>query len=254
MKDYKVVLQKVRPPERDCPLQQPELTDETILERKQKLLCAMRAHGWDQLIVYGDIEHGSNFEYLVGFLPRFEEALLLLDGDGACTLVLGNENLNKGTKARVPAMIVHAPQFSLPNQPCGEKLPLAEILRQAGVRQNAVIGLAGWKLFTNPNEDTEQMSDVPGYILQALQKAGVKPLCQCNGNFYWGKRRKNHQQCQRGGTLRIRGCLGIGLCTGRDGSCGTRCAGMEAGRGIAATRPAYQYCYHCGQRPALYKR
>lgn len=173
MKDYKVVLQKVRPPERDCPLQQPELTDETILERKQKLLCAMRAHGWDQLIVYGDIEHGSNFEYLVGFLPRFEEALLLLDGDGACTLVLGNENLNKGTKARVPAMIVHAPQFSLPNQPCGEKLPLAEILRQAGVRQNAVIGLAGWKLFTNPNEDTEQMSDVPGYILQALQKAGV---------------------------------------------------------------------------------
>ena len=57
MKDYKVVLQKVRPPERDCPLQQPELTDETILERKQKLLCAMRAHVWDQLIVYGDIGH-----------------------------------------------------------------------------------------------------------------------------------------------------------------------------------------------------
>ena len=40
MKDYKVVLQKVRPPERDCPLQQPELTDETILERKQKLEAA----------------------------------------------------------------------------------------------------------------------------------------------------------------------------------------------------------------------
>lgn len=34
----------------------------------------MKEESFDVLIVYGDLEHGSNFEYLTGFLPRFEEA------------------------------------------------------------------------------------------------------------------------------------------------------------------------------------
>ena len=42
------------------------LTDETIEERKQKVLANMAKAGLDKLVVYGDVEHGSNFEYLVG--------------------------------------------------------------------------------------------------------------------------------------------------------------------------------------------
>ena len=172
MREYKVILRDVRPPEADCPSEQVELTDATICERKEKLLRSMRERGLEQLIVYADMEHGANFEYLVGFLPRFEEAVLILNQDESCALILGNENLNKGCKARIQAQIFHAPQFSLPNQPQGEELSLPEIFRKAGVRENAVIGLAGWKLFTNSNEDTSELFDMPGYILRAIQRAG----------------------------------------------------------------------------------
>lgn len=43
--------------------------------------------------MYADKEHGGNFEYLTGFIPRFEEALLVLHREGEAVLVLGNENL-----------------------------------------------------------------------------------------------------------------------------------------------------------------
>lgn len=173
MREYNVILDSLKPPEPDCPSEQVELTDTTICERKEKLLHSMRAEGLDQLVIYADMEHGANFEYLVGFLPRFEEAVLILNQDGSCALILGNENLNKGGKARIAAQIFHAPQFSLPNQPRGEELPLADIFRKAGIRIEADIGLVGWKLFTNPREDRKHMFDIPGYILQAVQKAGT---------------------------------------------------------------------------------
>ena len=47
------------------------------------------------MLIYGDLEHGSNFEYLTGFLPRFEEALLAVHQNGTAYLLLCNENLNK---------------------------------------------------------------------------------------------------------------------------------------------------------------
>ena len=37
----------------------------------------MQEENFDILVIYADLEHGSNFEYLCGFLPRFEEALWL---------------------------------------------------------------------------------------------------------------------------------------------------------------------------------
>jgi len=58
-------------------------------------LAAARARmaedGLDALVVYGDREHFANLAYLTGFDPRFEEALLLLDRDGAGKLLVGNE-------------------------------------------------------------------------------------------------------------------------------------------------------------------
>ena len=47
-------------------------------ERKAKVLRKMKERGIEQLIVYGDVEHGGNFEYLVGYFTRFEESLLIL--------------------------------------------------------------------------------------------------------------------------------------------------------------------------------
>ena len=68
------------------------LSDETMQNRKACLLEKMQRDGFDAVVVYADLEHGSNFEYLCGFLPRFEEALLVLHADGKAFMVLGNEN------------------------------------------------------------------------------------------------------------------------------------------------------------------
>ena len=81
-KDYRyadVSLREVPEPPRDCPLAPVPLTDETMTSRRRTVLGAMAERGLDALVVYADLEHGSSFEYLVGFLPRFEEALLVCD-------------------------------------------------------------------------------------------------------------------------------------------------------------------------------
>ena len=92
MSSTKVVLERVAAPQKDCTLEPVPLADETIEWRRSRLVAKMAERGLDTLVVYADLEHGSNFEYLVGFLPRFEEALLVMQADGTCTLVLGNEN------------------------------------------------------------------------------------------------------------------------------------------------------------------
>ena len=80
------------------------LSDVTMQNRKARLLESMQKDGFDAVVVYADLEHGSNFEYLCGFLPRFEEALLILHANGKAFMVLGNENLNKAGKARIEAV------------------------------------------------------------------------------------------------------------------------------------------------------
>ncbi|WP_440895071.1 hypothetical protein ACS127_10900 [Amphibacillus sp. Q70] len=71
------------------------MSDATYKERLSKVLKQMKKWGFSSLIIYADKEHGSNFEYLTGFIPRFEEALQVLNQDGTSTLILGNENFNK---------------------------------------------------------------------------------------------------------------------------------------------------------------
>lgn len=58
------------------------LTDDTTASRKAKILARMHEAGFDALMIYADKEHGSNFEYLTGFIPRFEEGLLILTQRG----------------------------------------------------------------------------------------------------------------------------------------------------------------------------
>ena len=67
----------VKNPAPDCSQIPVMLTDETMESRYHKVMKRMKEESFDVLIVYGDLEHGSNFEYLTGFLPRFEEALLV---------------------------------------------------------------------------------------------------------------------------------------------------------------------------------
>ncbi|MEL7696586.1 MULTISPECIES: M24 family metallopeptidase [Pantoea] len=146
------------------------LSDETILARKEKILEGMENEGFDTLIIYADKEHGGNFEYLTGFIPRFEEGLLLLDKSGDCTVILGNENLKLARFSRVPVSLVHSPFFSLPNQPMENEVPLETIFSNAGLNTNKKVGLAGWKMFTPAAGNGRDYFDLPYFIVDAIKK------------------------------------------------------------------------------------
>ena len=77
----KAVLRDVPTPPPDAGAPVP-LTDETMAQRLQKVLARMGQRGLDALVIYCDLEHSGNFEYLTGFITRFEEALLVLRADG----------------------------------------------------------------------------------------------------------------------------------------------------------------------------
>ncbi len=169
--DYldRVRLAEVVPPELDADVPV-MLTDETITERKQKILCRMDEEGIDTLVIYDDLEHGKNFEYLTGFVTRFEEGLFVLQADGSAALVLGNENLKMAEHSRVPANLIHTPLFSLPNQPMAGDRPLVDVLREAGVEPGKRVGVVGWKMFTSELRDNLQTYDVPAYIVDAIRE------------------------------------------------------------------------------------
>lgn len=156
------------------------LTNETLQARKENVLLRMRERGLDSLIVYADKEHGANFEYLTGFIPRFEEALLVLHNNGESILVLGNENLKLAPYARLKNRVVHAPWFSLPNQPMTNTQTLPQLLQDAGITAPKTIGLVGWKLFTGAGEDTAQLFDFPAFIFSAIQLAAGESSCLLN--------------------------------------------------------------------------
>lgn len=115
-----VVFKKVRAPQADNSGKPIILSDRTYEYRLKKVLKNMEDFGISSLVVYADKEHGSNFEYLTGFIPRFEEALQIINKDGSSFLMLGNENYNKAKFARVKSSGIKVPLFSLPNQPMGD--------------------------------------------------------------------------------------------------------------------------------------
>lgn len=147
------------------------LSDETQRERLRRVLHGMRQHGLDALVIYADKEHGGNFEYLSGFIPRFEEALLIVAKSGAATYVMGNENLKLVPHARLPGAVLHAPCFSLPDQPIPPDFDLTQLLKQSGIALCKRVGIAGWKHLTLNGPAGKAMFDIPHFIYQSIRDA-----------------------------------------------------------------------------------
>ncbi|MDT2598133.1 M24 family metallopeptidase [Enterococcus hulanensis] len=164
-------LQKTAAPQLDKDVLPVQLTDETMDIRKASLLKKMQADNFDAVVIYADLEHGGNFEYFTGFVPRFEEALLVIHQSGEAYLVLGNENLNKVPFARIAATAVHLPHFSLPNQPMETTLSVSAILKQTKLEQAASIGLIGWMNFTSQHDDNAALYDLPYFLVDGLKQA-----------------------------------------------------------------------------------
>lgn len=183
----KIVLDVVKAPIRDNSGIVIQLSDETIEQRKNKVINAMKSRGIKQLLVYGDTEHGGNFEYLVGFFPRFEEALLFIQDTGEMSLILGNENLNKASKARIENNPIHVSLFSLPYQPNRDDKSFKELLIEAGLYHHRKTGIVGWKLFTS-SKDNRNLFDVPYFIVDTvIEIVGDKNLVSNEIDLFIGE-------------------------------------------------------------------
>lgn len=170
MSKFEVVVKNVTPPKTDGSKQPVLISKETAFERKNKVISLMQENGFSSLIIYADKEHGGSFEYLTGFIPRFEEALQILNVDGTSTLILGNENYNKTKYSLVDSEGILCPLFSLPNQPMGNFKPVDFYLEQAAIDQTEKVGLVDWKLLSNDFLDFHSDSAIPAFIIEGLKK------------------------------------------------------------------------------------
>ena len=169
-----IVLKKIKKPEYEEDIKPVLISDETIKDRFDKVIKKMMDGLFDILVIYADLEHGGNFEYLTGFLPRFEEALLVIHKDKTAYMILGNENLNKCSKSRIKCLPIHMPHFSLPNQPMDNKESVFEILSKAKLDRANKIGLVGWKNILSAKEDSKELFDIPHFIVENIKKVNSK--------------------------------------------------------------------------------
>ncbi|MCQ4087879.1 Xaa-Pro peptidase family protein [Saccharibacillus sp. JS10] len=160
---------QVPPPDLKPATSPVDLTDDTMALHLEKVLQRMQTAGLDALAIYADREHGTNFGYLTGYEPRFEESVLVLHTDGKAVLTLGNESLRMAQYSRLAATTVHTPYFSLPNQPMENTRTLAELIGDAGIVPGLKVGLVGWKMFTSLLEDNGQLFDLPSFIVDAIK-------------------------------------------------------------------------------------
>lgn len=125
---------------------------------------AYAAAGVDWLVVYGDREHYANLTYLIGFDPRFEEAILLLGAGDRRVLLVGNEGIAYASLLALPVEVLLCQSLSLPGQDRGTAPRLADVLREAGLRAGQSIGLVGWKYLT----PAEWTGALPGFFAPAM--------------------------------------------------------------------------------------
>ena len=115
------------------PTEQPQLPDLVYQNRLKNTVEQMVNQGLDYLIIYADREHYGNFEYLTGYGPRFEEALLVIEQNGESYQLLGNECLGMANHSKIPTKGILYQALSLPNQPLGDNKKLKTILDSIGI-------------------------------------------------------------------------------------------------------------------------
>ena len=152
----------------------PHFEEADYRQRLDILSERMQSAGLSHAVVYADREHFANMEYLIGFEPRFEESLFIMDGKGSCTLLVGNECMSYSFISPIPMKRILYQNFSLQGQPRDKIRPLRDIFSELGIGQGTRIGFIGFKYFEVEHKlgETEEVFDVPAYILHELQEAG----------------------------------------------------------------------------------
>ena len=139
--------------------------------RMDALRAAMAARRLEALVIYGDREHAANLEWVTGFDPRFEEALLVVTPDRAL-LIAGNECLPYTGISPLVAVgdvaVAHCASLSLISQPRHGRR-IADILADI-VPPGGLVGAAGWKCFDASEMDLPETAlDLPAFLADPLR-------------------------------------------------------------------------------------
>ena len=150
----------------------PALTLPEMRGRLAGFRRAIAARGFGEAVVYGDREHAANLQWLTGFDPRFEEAVLIVT-PGDALLLAGNECLPyTGISPLVAAGDIrtgHCASLSLPSQPRDGRR-LADWLVDA-VPAGCVLAAIGWKWFeAGEVDDPATALDIPVFLADPLRR------------------------------------------------------------------------------------
>lgn len=147
----------------------PLLTGEDYGNRVKNLIELASIQELTHILVYGDREHFSNINYLIGYDPRFEESLLIISKQDTPVLLIGNEGFNYSNKVPIKIRKELFQSFSLLGQPRGSSKRLGEIFSSVGINKSSKIGVIGWKYFlTEEVENSQNCIEIPCYIVEAL--------------------------------------------------------------------------------------
>jgi hypothetical protein len=152
-------------PDFGMPDAMPVIPDVVYAARLERLRARARERAYDLVVVYADREHSANLSWLSGFDPRFEEAVLIVAGDGDPAILVGNECFGMAGAAPLPMRRILFQDLSLPDQPRDRSAPLRDVLAEEGVRAGARIGMAGWKTYAD-----RRWLETPAYLADALRE------------------------------------------------------------------------------------
>lgn len=165
-----VRLVEVEFPEPMVPAEVPVIARSIYENRIERAVRVLEERGLSHLVVYADREHFANMHSLIGYDPRFEEALLVVSPGKKPVLFVGNEGLDYAGISEVEMDVVLCQSFSLMGQPRGKSPSLKELLSDAGIASGVRVGLVGSKYFSaHEVDDPEHASDVPGLIVDVLR-------------------------------------------------------------------------------------
>lgn len=152
-----------------------ELSKEDYEGRVRLLAERIRNRNLTHMLICGDREHFSNVEYFTHYDCRFEETLLAVDSEGACSIVVGNEGMGYSRVIPIEIRRYLYQNFSLQGQPRDRLRSLTDILREIGIDGQARIGVAGVKYFEAGmiDSDPEQTYDLPEYMMTAIRGTGA---------------------------------------------------------------------------------
>jgi hypothetical protein len=164
------ILDKIILPEFGMPSIEPEIHSEIYHSRIRKTLKCLEVRNIDVLVVYADREHMATISYLIGFDPRFEEAILILRKDFKPALLIGNEGWGYADLCPIDIQKILYQSLSLIGQPRQESKLLNEIFIGEGIGRGSNVGVAGWKYFSREETPSPELwIDAPAFIVDTLR-------------------------------------------------------------------------------------